>query len=35
MIFIKKYPDDIQGEEGADRKKTIEERTGNLCCIIS
>ena len=31
--LIKKYPDDIQSEERADRKKTHEERTDNLCQI--
>ena len=29
--LIKKFRDDIQSEERADRKKTHEERTDNIC----
>ena len=32
--LIKKCPNDIQSEERADRKKTHEERTDNICSIF-
>ena len=32
--LIKKCLDDIQSEERADRKKTHEERTDNICYIF-